>query len=65
MFGKESAWVGAWTKRLILHSTKGEPMINVRFANSVRYLPFAIGVRGSFFTTRVKKLPLTPIAKGR
>ena len=54
MLGKESAWWGPGRNGAILLSTNAEPLTMLKISNSVPYFPFGVGVRGTFFITRLE-----------
>ena len=54
MFGKESAWWGPGQNGSTLLSTNAEPLTAFKISNSVPYFPFGVGVRGTFFITRLE-----------
>ena len=54
MLGKESAWWGPGQNGSTLLSTNAEPLTTLKISNSVPYFPFGVGVRGTFFITRLE-----------
>lgn len=54
MFGKESGWWGPGLNGATLLSTNAEPLTSFKISNSVPYFPFDIGLRGTFFITRLE-----------
>ena len=54
MFGKQSAWWGPAQNGSVLLSTNAEPLTSLKISNSVPYTPFGIGLRGTFFISRLE-----------
>lgn len=55
VLGKESQWWGTGINGSPLLSNNAEPLTVFKISNSVPYFPFGVGVRGSFFITRLEE----------
>lgn len=54
MFGKQGAWWGPAQNGSVLLSTNAEPLTGLKISNSVPYSPFGMGLRGTFFISRLE-----------